>query len=358
MADVVDDLLVVGGGPVGLATALYAARAGLRVSVVERRPGPVDKACGEGLMPGAVAALRHLEVDLVGAPIEGITYVGGQRRVTARFRHGTGLGVRRTTLHAALAQAAGRAGIATVPGVVVGLRQDASGVVVALRDGVERRARHVVAADGLHSTVRGLIGAGPAGPAAPAPGRRHGLRRHYAVAPWSSTVEVHWADRAEAYVTPVADDVVGIAVLTREVGSLDTLLAGFPDLLSRLTGAAPASEVRGAAPLDHRTRRRVVGRVLLVGDASGYVDALTGEGIAVGLAQARQAVAAVVADDAASYERGWASVTRRPDALTRGLLTVTRPAWGRRAIVPLACAVPALFGGIVNEIARPPKELA
>ena len=68
------DLVVVGGGPVGLAAGLYAARAGLSVEVREKRAGVVDKACGEGLMPGAVATLRDLGVEPSGHPIEGIRY--------------------------------------------------------------------------------------------------------------------------------------------------------------------------------------------------------------------------------------------------------------------------------------------
>jgi flavin-dependent dehydrogenase len=66
------DLLIVGGGPAGLATALHAARVGLDVTVWEQRPGVVDKACGEGLMPGAVAALQDLGVRPPGEPLNGI----------------------------------------------------------------------------------------------------------------------------------------------------------------------------------------------------------------------------------------------------------------------------------------------
>src|SRR3978361_980630 len=96
------DLLVAGGGPVGLATALYAHRSGLSVVVAEPRAGASDKACGEGLMPGAVHALSDLGVSVEGTPFRGIRYVSGGRRAEAAFRDGCGLGVRRTTLHRAL----------------------------------------------------------------------------------------------------------------------------------------------------------------------------------------------------------------------------------------------------------------
>ncbi len=110
----VRDLVIAGGGPVGLATALYAARAGLDVEVREPRPGPVDKACGEGLMPGAVADLAELGVDPPGHRLAGIRYLGGGRTADAPFRHGDGRGVRRTTLHRALAEAVAEAGVKIV----------------------------------------------------------------------------------------------------------------------------------------------------------------------------------------------------------------------------------------------------
>jgi flavin-dependent dehydrogenase len=338
------DLLVAGGGPAGLVTALHAARAGLDVEVWEPRPGSVDKACGEGLMPGALAALQALGVDPHGHPFLGIRYVSRTASADAPFRVGPGRGIRRTTLHQALQEAVLAAGARIERRTVGGLTQDDDGVLVQ-----DVRARHVVAADGLHSPLRRTLGLDAPSTSHP----RFGLRRHFHVEPWSPYVEVHWGREVEAYVTPVDQGVVGVAVLARRKGSFEQQLSTLPGLVERITGSEPASDVRGAGPLRQRARRRVAGRVLLVGDAAGYVDALTGEGLALALAQAEVAVRAVTDGDVARYERDWHRVTRRYRWLTAGLLVGTRPAAVRRVLVPAARLFPPVFDAAVNALAGP-----
>jgi flavin-dependent dehydrogenase len=337
------DLVVAGGGPVGLATALYAARAGLDVEVREPRPAPVDKACGEGLMPGAVADLAALGIDPPGHRLAGIRYLGGGRTADAPFRHGDGRGVRRTTLHRALTDAVTDAGIKIVERAVGEVENQHGHVLV---DG--EPAGWLVAADGLHSPVRRMLGLDR-----PVEGRRRfGLRVHVEMAPWTPFVEVHWAGASEAYVTPVADELVGIALLTERQSSFDELLAEHVELRQRL-GRRPLSRTRGAGPLRQRSTARTRGRVLLVGDAAGYVDALTGEGIALGLAQARAAVDAVVAGRPADYAAAYTKLGRRHELLTHALVRSSRVPVVRRQIVPLAARLPRVFAGVVDQLARP-----
>ena len=328
------DVVVAGGGPVGLVTALHAARCGLRTVVVEPRPTPIDKACGEGLMPGAVRALAEVGVRPAGRPFRGIRYVDGGRSGVADFPDGPGLGVRRTVLHAALHDAAVAAGVGFRTARVGEVEQTADAVCVA---GLQ--ARYLVAADGLHSAVRRAVGLDRPAGAGPA---RWGVRAHYAVPPWSHRVEVHWAADAEAYVTPVAADLVGVAVLGSQRAPLADRLAAFPGLLDRLPDR-PVAHPRAAGPLRQRVRGCVAGRVLLVGDAAGYVDALTGEGLATGFACAAAAVRRVAAGDAAGYARDHARLTRRYRAITGGLLWAGGRPLLRRHLVQAAAAQPWLF---------------
>ena len=337
------DVLVVGAGPVGLAAAIEARLRGLTATIIEPRHSAIDKACGEGLMPGALPALARLGVDPPGFDLRGVSYRSAGRRVDHLFASGAGRGVRRTALHDALADRARSLGVVMVRGKVDALQQDSQSVTAA---GI--RARYLVAADGLHSTVRRLTGLER--PVA-ARGRRYGVRRHFHVEPQTDLIEVYWTPTVEAYVTPVGDGVVGIAMLGRQGLDFEAALAGIPALASLVTGAEPASALRGAGPFRQSTTRRSLGRVLLVGDASGYVDAITGEGIRVGLAQAEAAIASVSQDDPQGYERAWRRRTRDFRMLTAGLVAAANSPV-RSAIVPAAVALPRVFGGVVERLAR------
>jgi len=343
---------IVGGGPIGFATAIEARLAGLDPIVFEPRIGPIDKACGEGLMPGAVGDLARLGVTPTGHPIRGIRYQDARRVVDHRYPPGVeGRGVRRLVLHAALRARVDQLGIEVVHEKVDEFVVESAGCVV---NG--RAVDWVVGADGLHSSVRSAAGLERGRPRSAAQrakpdSRRFGLRQHFAVAPWIDLVEVTYLDDVELYVTPVDEHTVGIAVLGRRHLDLEASIARVPALAERLAGAAPASEMRGAGALAQRARSRTSGRVALVGDASGYVDALTGEGLRVGLAQARVLVKQLAAGDLPGYERAWRRSTRDFRVLTAGLLAAaTSPARG--LIVPAAAALPRVFGAVVNRLAR------
>ena len=337
------DVAIVGGGPIGLVAAIDARLAGLTVVVIEQRDGTIDKACGEGLMPGALPLLERLGVDPAGMPIRGITYNQGARTVSHRFTGAPGRGVRRTTLHTALSKRAAELGVVRKTEKVDRVEQNADEVLVA-----GMTARYLLACDGLHSTVARLVGL-----ALPAPtrSRRYGIRQHYAMPPWNDAVEIHYGRRAEIYVTPIAENEVGVAMLAGRHTDFDAVIADIPELAARLVGAPLVSSRRGAGPFRQRTRARTSGRVLLVGDASGYVDAITGEGLRLGFAEALAAVNCIVANDPRRYEAEWRTITRGFRMTTTALVRfATSPL--RRVIVPLSAALPGRFGAVVESLAR------
>jgi flavin-dependent dehydrogenase len=337
------DVLVVGGGPAGLATAIRCSQAGLSVAVAEPRSAPIDKACGEGLMPAAVERLRAIGVRPSGRPFHGISYLDANHKVDARFRIGFGLGVRRTTLHAALTERASELHIPIFPKRIVRFEQRDHSVIA---EGIE--ARYLVGADGLHSLIRRTSGMD----APPPHYARFGVSRHYHVTPWSDLVEVHWAPRSEAYITPVSDRVVGVALVGSGRGSFDSRLAAFPALQERLACAETSGGDLGAGPLRQDVRHRVCSNVLLVGDAAGCLDPLTAEGLSLALSQAAVLAECLQAGHPADYERAWRQVSRKSRMLTAGLLWSRNQPLIAPVIVPAARALPRIFTSIVNQVGQ------
>ena len=333
------DLVIAGGGPAGLATAIRAKMEGFEVILLDAARPPIDKACGEGLMPDGVELLLELGVDLAGVetrPFRGIRYLDGELKADGTFPGKPGLGIRRTVLHRALVERAEALGVDLRWGVRVrGLSANAfeteTGPVT---------ARWLVGADGRVSRIRrwaGLDGR-------PARRRRVGLRRHYEIEPWSDLIEVHWVDGCEAYVTPVGERLVGVALLS-DGGrvAFDDDLGRFPALARRLAGAPTASTDRGAGPLEQRCRRVAERNLALVGDASGYLDAITGEGLALSFHQAFALVGALSAGNLMEYARSHRRIRRYPIAITRLLLLVERRPWLRRRVMRSLAGDPALM---------------
>lgn len=363
------DAVVIGGGPAGLAFAAAAAARGLDVTVLEARPYPVDKACGEGILPAGVRALEALGVRGALGPADA-TPLTSIRWIEAAPRAGRGggvaqatlpapggLGVRRLALSAALLARARQAGAEVLGLEATGHRRGADEVLVWTGAG-EVRGRLLVAADGLASPVRRREGLDR--PAGGPP--RFGLRRHLAIhappgAPWSDAVEVHLADGAEAYLTPSGAGRLGVAFLfEREAtGGWPALLSRFPALEARLAGAPAASEDRGAGPLARAARARVLDRLALLGDAAGYVDAVTGEGLSLALGCALDLAALApdaIARDAsraalAGYERAWRRRFWPYQAWTRLLLAVARRPAVRRRVLALGAAQPGALARLV-----------
>lgn len=341
------DVLVVGGGPAGLTTAIACRRRGLSVYVVDRAKPTLDKACGEGLMPDGLAILEDLGVPsgaVGGHPFHGIRYLEGDLLAEGRFPGPPGMGVRRTQLHDALVQRAEACGVEVRWGCrATGLRQTAHAVTLDLQGEPSLTGRWLVGADGLRSKVRQWADMGRVTVEGPRH-RRFGIRRHYRLAPWSDCVDVHWADGREAYVTPVGPQTVGVAILWQGAPSgFDAQLKSFPRLAKRLDGAQAASRDRGSGPLQQPVRSVQRGRVALVGDASGYLDAITGEGLSLAFHQS-VALAGALADGAPSrYRRAHRRIGRLPEAMIRLLLFVeSRPRLRRRMIQALA-REPAVF---------------
>jgi flavin-dependent dehydrogenase len=338
------DVFIAGGGPAGLAAAILAARSGFRVLVADQARPPVDKACGEGLMPNTVVSLRKLGVELDAGdavPFHGIRFLSDRNVVQAGFHQGFGAGIRRTLLHERMLQRAAEAGVSFAWGARVSAADN--GEISC--NGRRINARWIIGADGRNSGVRTCLSRRP-------PCRdqvRFGSRRHFRLAPWTNFVEVYWGRDCQVTVTPTACDEICVAVVSRSPQTrVREALCQFPGLARRLAGAHPASSERGAVsglrclPIVQR------GRFALIGDASGSVDPLTGEGLGLAFCQAEALVVALRDDDPLRYRRAHLRLARVPCLISRLLLRMDKSSWFRRRALSALEAEPHLFGQLLN----------
>lgn len=343
------DVAIAGGGPVGLVTAIRARHNELRAAVFDPAQPPIDRACGEGIMPQGAAVLADIGVSVtskLGRPFFGIRYLCEGTEVSGRFRGAPGWGVRRTALHEALGRRAEEEGVELHWGVRV---EGLTGAGFDTSDGAVS-ARWLIGADGRSSAIRRWAGLA----AKPARRRRFAARRHFGIEPWTDLIEVHWADGAEAYVTPVSDGEVGVALLwAGRADRFDGLMQRFPILAERLANAPARSSDRGSGPLENRSTAVTRGNLALVGDASGSLDAISGEGLTLGFCQASAVVEAMVAGDLGRYSRAHRRIVRYPAAFTSLLLLMGHKPWLRRRVMASLSRDPSLMSRFLALRMRP-----
>jgi flavin-dependent dehydrogenase len=337
------EIFVVGGGPAGLSAAIALRQRGLEVMVADHAQPPIDKACGEGIMPDGLAALHELGIAPgagEGFPFCGIRFVENRLAAAACFPDGCGLGMRRPLLHGLLMERAAEVGVvmrwaATVSGL------EAGGVRIGE---CKVACRWVIGADGYNSRVRRWAGIGSAWSSTP----RVGLRQHFRIRPWTDFVEVHWRERCQAYVTPIGRDEVCIALIGGASSLHMTELAAlFPQLGRRLAGASPAGPVRGAVSASTVLRQVTRGRVALIGDAAGSVDAVTGEGLSLAFRQSAALADALAENDLALYEAAHRRISRIPRLMARLLLMMDRRSGVRRRALRALASRPRAFSRLL-----------
>ncbi len=344
------DVFVVGGGPAGLVTAIAARRRGLSVVVADGAVPPIDKPCGEGLMPEGVEALRQLGITIPegeGYPFRGIRFVSDGIKTEARFPRGTALGIRRTHLHRVLLDHAAGSGVRMLwQAAVTGLHLE--GALVA---GELVRAHWVVGADGTSSRVRSWAKLDQHERDAPQnKNLRFASRRHYRIAPWTGFMELHWGRGRQVYVTPVSGEEVCVALISSSPKlrlRIEDALEEFPELCARLENAEPASRERGAITVTRRLRRVYRGRTVLVGDASGGVDAITGEGLCLGFRQAALLGDCLASGDFARYQKGHRRLLRRPALMAHMMLFMAKHSHLRQRTMRVFQSSPRSFAGML-----------
>jgi len=294
------DALVVGAGPAGSVAALVLARAGVRVRLLDRARFPRDKLCGDTLNPGALALLDALgassAVRARALPVDGMVVTGpGGARVVGEYAPGIqGAAIARRDLDAALLDEAIRAGVEFDAGVIV------RGPLVAADDGRligvrvaahpdehDVRARIVIAADGRHSCLAFNLGLARY---APRP-RRWAFGAYYTdVDGVTSCGEMHIRAGGYIGVAAVPGGLTNVCVV-RELGTafrahrleadavVRRALQSDPVLRERFARAHQASPVRVLGPLAVESRGAGRPGLLLAGDAAGFIDPMTGDGL-------------------------------------------------------------------------------
>jgi len=338
------DVIVIGAGPAGIATAIAAHLRGFRTVVFDARTPPIDKPCGEGLLPQGVAALRslgiHLNPDLA-VSFTGIRFVGGESSAYAKFPDAPGFALRRVRLHQLLVERAIEAGVTFQWSTRI-TKIDSRHVTTGK---IQIPYTWLVGADGQNSFVRRWAKLGPVRTS----GKRFGFRQHFRVRSWPNFVDVYWGQDCQMLATPTAAREVCVSVLSRDAGfRISEALPQFPGLAEKLHDATPVTRELGNATSLNQLAAIARGRVALVGDASGSVDAITGHGMSLAFQQAILLADAFEHGNLVQYETAHRKMAVIPALMSRLMLVMDKNSWMRRKTLRLFETMPDLFAKLLS----------
>ncbi|MGH9359903.1 MAG: NAD(P)/FAD-dependent oxidoreductase [Terriglobia bacterium] len=334
------EVLVAGGGPAGLAAAIAIRLKGFEVTLADPAQPPIDKACGEGIMPAGVAALRQLGVVITAAdsqPFRGICFRGCEAAVAADFPRDCGLGVRRTALHRLLSQRAAELGVSMLWNTRV---MSTASKAVSI-NGQPIHCKWLIAADGQNSSLRrwaGLDSACQRGE------RRFAFRRHFRANPWSDYVEVHWGKASQVFVTPVGPDEVCVSLMSQNAHTrLESEIPKFLYLAGRLKGSLPTSPERGSLSANLTAPAVIRDGIALVGDASGSIDAISGEGLCFAFQQAICLAEALAQNNPAYYQEAHRRITGFSSVMASLMVAMGKHSLIRRRVLRGLSSEPRIF---------------
>jgi menaquinone-9 beta-reductase len=302
-------VVIVGGGPAGLMSAILLARKNISAVVIERSTWPIDKVCGEGVMPIGVDVLEKHDLlkfinPLKRREFQGIRYFDGKLSCAGKFLKNPGLVIRRTALSEGLYKAAQcESLIEFLPNCeFIDYHEEAGGLlsVQLIKSQTKEQVtlfniEYLIGADGRRSVVRKVakLEGHPIGKYK----NRIGARVHLDIPPWDDHVQVWWGEGIEAYVASSSSTDIELSFawdhdllkMNKEVagGNLfEKLLSHFPSLKEKLKDAPQNSQFGSWGPLSMRSRQPLEKRVVLIGDANIFFDPITGEGITLAFIQA------------------------------------------------------------------------